>query len=375
MINWLKKHFIPHEGNNHRPHLLRGENARWLVVIVLAVECVIFLLPTISVLNLSSQMGAVILAVLDQGTNQNRAAQKLSTLTVNPLLNESAQLKAEDMAANGYFAHVSPTGKTPWYWLKKVGYRYSYAGENLAINFVDSVDVTNAWMNSPTHRANILDGNYTEMGTGIATGTYDGRETIFIAQEFASPATADSPAPIESPSSNLASASIEKTTKNILSKTSKTAPASVKIPSTDTSSIASSPVSSTTAATGSASFLAFASTSDENNVGTTAPEVLGVTTTAPPTVAASTISPNWYQKLMASPHHAVNSVLFIILAIVLTALSIILFKINVRHPDLITNGLLVIVLIFAIYMFNGFWSHKGASIASNAQDSSVTQVQ
>ena len=61
-------------------------------------------------------------------------------------------MKAQDMATLGYFAHVSPDGKTPWYWIEKVGYDYQYAGENLAINFSDSKDVTNAWMASPLHK-------------------------------------------------------------------------------------------------------------------------------------------------------------------------------------------------------------------------------
>lgn len=97
-------------------------------------------------------------------------------------------MKAQDMATKGYFAHTSPEGKkTPWYWLKQVGYQYQYAGENLAINFTDSKDVTNAWMNSPTHKANIVKDKYTEVGTGIATGLYEGRETVFVAQVYANP--------------------------------------------------------------------------------------------------------------------------------------------------------------------------------------------
>jgi len=93
------------------------------------------------------------------------------------------------MAKNGYFAHTSPDGKTPWYWLEQVGYNYQYAGENLAINFSDSKDVTDAWMASPAHRANIVKGNYTDIGTGVATGLYQGQQTVFVVQDYANPLT------------------------------------------------------------------------------------------------------------------------------------------------------------------------------------------
>lgn len=105
----------------------------------------------------------------------------------NDLLSAAAQLKANDMAAKGYFAHVSPDGKTPWYWIDKVGYSYDYAGENLAVNFIDSADVSNAWMASPTHRANILNPVFKEVGTATAVGTYKGRNAIFVVQLFGTP--------------------------------------------------------------------------------------------------------------------------------------------------------------------------------------------
>ena len=90
------------------------------------------------------------------------------------------------MAEKGYFAHTSPEGVAPWHWLKQVGYEYSYAGENLAIRFSDSDKLVQAWLSSPTHRANILKENFTHIGVGVATGTYQGKETLFVAQFFAS---------------------------------------------------------------------------------------------------------------------------------------------------------------------------------------------
>ena len=124
-------------------------------------------------------------AVLTKLTNGDRAAAGHSALAPDSLLAQAAQKKAEDMAAKGYFAHVSPDGKTPWYWLDAVGYKYTYAGENLAINFTDSSDVETAWMNSPEHHANIVKPEYTQIGIGTAQGMYQGQQTTFVVELFA----------------------------------------------------------------------------------------------------------------------------------------------------------------------------------------------
>jgi uncharacterized protein YkwD len=136
-----------------------------------------------------SQLAAVLPTILASLTNTERKNQKLQPLTTNETLNRAATLKAQDMATKGYFAHTSPDGITPWYWLDQVGYKYKYAGENLAIDFINSEDVTTAWMNSPTHRANIIKDKYTEVGTGTATGMYQGHQTIFVVQVYARPIT------------------------------------------------------------------------------------------------------------------------------------------------------------------------------------------
>jgi hypothetical protein len=92
------------------------------------------------------------------------------------------------MAEKGYFSHTGPDGAQPWKWFREAGYRYEYAGENLAVNFNESEDVVNAWMKSPTHRANILKHDFTEVGIGVATGTYKGKEAVFVVQFFGKPA-------------------------------------------------------------------------------------------------------------------------------------------------------------------------------------------
>jgi hypothetical protein len=185
VISRLRKNFIPNNENDHRPHALRDYNTRNVVAIILFLELIVFLIPTVSNLNVTGGMAAVLPGVLSQLTNEEREAKNLNILTISPILNEAAKMKAEDMARQGYFAHISPDGKTPWYWIEKVGYDYQYAGENLAINFSDSKDVTNAWMESPTHKENIVKENYTEIGTGIAEGIYKGKNAIFVVQVYA----------------------------------------------------------------------------------------------------------------------------------------------------------------------------------------------
>lgn len=117
--------------------------------------------------------------------NQTRQSLGLGVLTDSPKLDEAAKLKAEDMVLNQYFAHTSPNGITPWFWFTKAGYNYKYAGENLAIGFYESEEVYNAWLNSPDHKANLLNPNYKEIGTGIATG-YGNNNAIVVVQLFGS---------------------------------------------------------------------------------------------------------------------------------------------------------------------------------------------
>ncbi len=186
MLTWFKQHFIPHEHNDHRPHLLRTEGAQVMLFLLLASQA-FFLLYSFVILPTSKQVAAVLVPVLISETNEERAHASLSILHENELLMRSAQLKANDMAAKGYFAHDSPDGKDPWYWFNQVGYDYRFAGENLAVNFVESRDITDAWMHSPTHRENLLSNKYTEIGVATAIGKYKGKNAIFVVQHFGTP--------------------------------------------------------------------------------------------------------------------------------------------------------------------------------------------
>lgn len=126
-------------------------------------------------------------STLLEDTNQKRKAAGLSTLTMNESLSKAAKLKAEDMFKNDYWAHISPTGTTPWYFFDKAGYDYIYAGENLAVDFQNSDDVVEAWYNSLAHRDNLLNSHYTEIGLAVVNGELNGRDTTLVVQLFGSP--------------------------------------------------------------------------------------------------------------------------------------------------------------------------------------------
>ena len=116
--------------------------------------------------------------------NQARTQDGLDVLEINKKLSEAAQGKADDMVKYGYFDHTSPQGVTPWDWFKKYNYDYTYAGENLAMGFWSAEGQENAWMNSASHRKNILNPNYQEVGVAVAQGMIDGKVTTIAIQEF-----------------------------------------------------------------------------------------------------------------------------------------------------------------------------------------------
>lgn len=195
----VRDFFIPHHGNSYRPHSLRTRAAVATLLFIVLVEAVLL---TSVALRFSSQdfLALVLPEAIVALTNGQRAAYNLPPLSIDPTLAQAAQAHAEEMAAKGYFSHVSPEGNLPWVWFAKFGYSYQHAGENLAVNFFDSTDVVAAWMNSPTHRDNIVKQEFNEIGIGVATGTYEGRSTTFVVQFFGTKkALAAAPAPAPTP--------------------------------------------------------------------------------------------------------------------------------------------------------------------------------
>ncbi len=183
MIGKILHALFPHKGNDYKPDILeRFAMGSMLVLVVIS----------FGIANIHAFLwfhsdwltSSILPAVVVDLTNDERGNDALHPLTRNGDLDRAAFLKAEDMAKNGYFAHYSPGGISPWHWFDVVGYDYIHAGENLAVHFSDSDTVVEAWMNSPLHRANIMNGKYSEIGVGSAKGVYKGHETVFVVQLF-----------------------------------------------------------------------------------------------------------------------------------------------------------------------------------------------
>ncbi len=177
------RHFIfPTHKNNFHPHLLRE-------TVLLSILLISFFLLGLSFgrylfLHKTVLGESVESAVLIDLTNESRNKYGLKPLLRNEKLQLAASLKGGDMIENKYFAHYSPEGVSPWYWIKKANYDFIYAGENLAINFLTSKDVESAWLNSPTHRDNILNEKYKDIGISTKVGNFNGRNTVFVIQMF-----------------------------------------------------------------------------------------------------------------------------------------------------------------------------------------------
>ncbi len=296
MIRWLQNFFIPHSENNHHPNFWKKGPIIGLLAVVMILELGVLVQPFL-IFNKDSFLGAVLPSVLVSLTNDERNINNASQLTVNPLLTQAANFKAQDMAAKGYFSHTTPEGYSPWYWLNKVGYSYSHAGENLAVNFSDSKDVVDAWMASPGHRANIVKPVYTQIGIGTAEGTYEGKSTIFVVQFFGTPSDA------------------------VVNNVSKI-----------------------------------------------------ITTTAVVSTAASPHSPQVaaaeFDKLVASPRHTDEYILFILLGLVVAALLLaVLIKVKVQHPRIIISGIALILLIVGLIIFNDKTLRDGLKIGDTGTSS------
>lgn len=102
-------------------------------------------------------------------------------------MSQAATLKANNMFEQNYWSHYGPNGSTPWDYILKSGYQYEYAGENLAKNFLFSQGVVDGWMDSETHKNNILRKDYTDVGFAIVNGTLNNEPTTLVVQMFGKP--------------------------------------------------------------------------------------------------------------------------------------------------------------------------------------------
>lgn len=189
MFNYLAHFFTPHTSNNHRPKLLQPAGFAVLIALILVTN------STVEVLKLNPPSTGLVLGysssinpsdVLEQ-TNLERLKLGLPSLKLNKYLNQAAQAKAENMFQNDYWDHIAPDGTTPWSFIKSKGYKYSVAGENLARDFQTTSPMVKAWMDSPTHRANIVHTQYTDTGIAVVNGRLEGVDTTLVVQMFGAP--------------------------------------------------------------------------------------------------------------------------------------------------------------------------------------------
>lgn len=187
----LKHFFIPHLGNDYKPHFFREHVVLSILIGVILLLLISF---TTSIIIRTTAVGSsVVSSVLIDLTNQNRKTYGLSPLVYNQQLANAAKMKGEDMVEKNYFSHFAPDGTSPWHWFNKAGYKFLFAGENLAINFRSSKEVERAWMNSPKHRENILDSRYEDIGIATTPGVINSKKVLFVVQLFGKPEPTDIP--------------------------------------------------------------------------------------------------------------------------------------------------------------------------------------
>lgn len=188
--------FLPQRSNNHRPSLLQVEGVGVLAALLIVSDVLVGFLSTShpvlpAVLGFSSSITAS--QVVEQ-TNDQRRAQGETALQVNSQLNQAALAKGNNMCQDQYWAHISPSGTTPWVFIKNSGYKYAVAGENLARDFFDTPSMVAAWMASPTHRANIVNTHYHDIGVAVVDCKLLGSDTTLVVQMFGT-LVAEAPAP------------------------------------------------------------------------------------------------------------------------------------------------------------------------------------
>lgn len=176
-VGLFKLLVLPHEGNGYHPHIIRHYGIVAIIALIIGLQFGCNLVSGSSVLG---DVSRVTISGLLEETNIARSKESLNSLILNDKLNQAASLKAQDMIHNQYWGHTSPTGVEPWKWLGDVDYRYDIAGENLAKNFETSNATVAAWMASPSHRENVMNESYKDVGFAIVSGEIGGQPVSLV---------------------------------------------------------------------------------------------------------------------------------------------------------------------------------------------------
>lgn len=164
----------------YKKHLIK-QSAIYALCITIMVG--IFLCPKTSLAAIDSQQ-------IIELTNLVRSEQKLEPLSVNEQLTEAARKKAQAIFQEQRFSHTLGN-RSFSAWIKDSGYEYSFVGENLAIDFATEAGAINAWLASPTHKANLLNPEFTETGIAVMANEFENNETVLVVQIFGKPLSAD----------------------------------------------------------------------------------------------------------------------------------------------------------------------------------------
>jgi hypothetical protein len=387
--NIFKDYFVPNECNEFKPKALRTHSLALILIFALLLKAAItgylfFIFPNEAFMT--EQMTKEILEL----TNADRAINNIGQLTLDPALSAAALAKAEDMLKNEYFSHYSPDGKKPWDWISRAAYPYLLVGENLAMDFSTAKSAHDALMQSPSHRKNILNGTYREVGLAIVTGEFNGHTTNILVETFGSrkdaslavnteAVTKTETAPPAANSEGTKVLATENAAKPVQATSSKVA-TTVKKPVVPKPAIAK-PQATTTEnivkATTTGSVIPAATTTDILNMATTSPKdqatEIAAASATPIAAAAKPIMPVYEepvspnQELAETPMNkityiaasadqktrlaslAVNigqTVLIILLIVLILALlANIAIEITVQHKPIIIQTLLLIILI------------------------------
>lgn len=166
---------------------IKGTHSLFRSFGILLLAALIFAFNSATSFSLFAQTdeNAITFANLLREHNIERANLGLTPLKLNTALTNSAGLKAQAMLDSDCWSHYCPDGKSPWEFFSEAGYVYVLAGENLGEGFYDVKSIMTAWLNSPTHRANIIKPEYQEIGFGIVAGSFQNNSNnIIVAVHF-----------------------------------------------------------------------------------------------------------------------------------------------------------------------------------------------
>ena len=178
---------VPHKNNNFNPHLVRYYNIITVIITIICLQLAYNGYLTGEAFQLKNN---ITVSDLLQQTNKTRRSYNVGELKLSDKLCEAANKKAQNMFDDQYWSHVSPSGVQPWQWLNDIDYNYNEAGENLAKSFTSTSAVMTAWMNSPGHKSNILNDDFTEVGFAVVNGKLNNKKTSLVVAFYGTPSTA-----------------------------------------------------------------------------------------------------------------------------------------------------------------------------------------